>query len=107
MSDFLDMLMDPNGPAISDAERKRQMAKLKQRKTGHAWRPGTGPDGEYCKTCEHLVRKTMAKTYLKCRLMKATWTGGAGSDVKANDPACKKWEPISSRAMAGDREDVG
>jgi hypothetical protein len=34
----------------------------------------------------------MAKTYLKCELMKAYWTGGAGSDIKARAPACRRWE---------------
>lgn len=92
MSELLDVLMDPNGPALSPADKKRLIASLKSKKTGHAWKPGTGPDGETCKTCKHLVRKTMSKTYLKCGLMRATWTGGCGTDVKANDPACKKWE---------------
>lgn len=91
-SDLLDMLMDPNGPALSPADKKRVFASLKLKKTGHAWMPGTGPDGETCSTCKHLVRKTMSKTYLKCGLMRTTWTGGSGTDVKANDPACKKWE---------------
>ena len=93
MTTLLDLLKDPNGPALSEADRKRVMASLKAKKTGHAWKPGTGTEGETCKSCKHLVRRTFAKTYLKCGLMKAQWTGGPGSDVKARDPACKKWEP--------------
>ena len=64
----------------------------KPRKRGHAGIPGNGPDGETCKTCKHLVRKLMAKTYMKCALTEAKWTGGAGSDVRVRDPACDFWE---------------
>lgn len=92
MSDLLDLLMDPNGPALSDADKKRLIASLKEKKTGHAWTPGTGPDGETCKTCKHYVVKSMAKTYRKCGLMRLFWTSGPGTDIRASDPACKKWE---------------
>ena len=61
---------------------------------GHAGKPGTGPTGESCKTCEHLTRLMMGKTYLKCALTRASWTGGQGSDVRARDAACWKWEAI-------------
>jgi hypothetical protein len=63
------------------------------KKRGHAARPGTGPEGETCGTCKHLVRRQMAKTYMKCGLTMAKWTGGAGSDIRHKDPACSKWEP--------------
>lgn len=58
---------------------------------GHAAMPGTGPAGENCKTCRHLCRQRMAKTYLKCGLMRASWTGGPGTDIRAKDPACARW----------------
>jgi hypothetical protein len=92
MTDLLDLLQDPNGRALSKGERDRIVASLKKKKTGHAWTPGTGPAGETCKTCKHYVIKKMAKDYRKCFLMKAFWTGGPGTDIKAGDPACKKWE---------------
>lgn len=61
------------------------------RKRGHAGIPGTGPQGETCRTCVHLDRRCRpAKTYLKCDLVK--WTSGAGTDVRAKDPACSRWE---------------
>jgi hypothetical protein len=59
---------------------------------GHAAPPGTGPEGETCKTCRHLHRNEMAKTYLKCLLMRQHWTGGAKTDVRAKDAACRRWE---------------
>ena len=61
-------------------------------KRGHAARPGTGPEGETCGSCRHYTRKRMSKTYRKCALTKATWTGGGGSDIRARDPACAKWD---------------
>lgn len=64
----------------------------KQKKNGYAAIPGTGPAGETCKTCDHLTRKVMAGTFLKCGLMVAHWTGGYGTDVLARSPACRWWE---------------
>lgn len=78
--------------ALTPAERKRLQTATRSKKTGHAWPPGTGPEGETCGSCKHLARKSMGRVYLKCGLMQAVWTGGAGTDVRARDPACKKWE---------------
>lgn len=72
------------GDEIKD--RPKEMVK------GYAATPGTGPSRETCKTCKHIMRKSMAKTYLKCGLMKPFWTGGPGSDIRAKSPACKQWE---------------
>lgn len=58
---------------------------------GYAAIPGTGPAGETCRTCWHLVRVRHAKAYLKCGLERSRWTGGPGTDVKAGSPACSKW----------------
>lgn len=59
---------------------------------GYADQPGTGPAGETCKTCRHLFRNRLAKTYLKCRLAAAIWTGGRKTDVLAGSPACRLWD---------------
>lgn len=67
-------------------------ARRLSRKHGHAAVPGSGPPGESCAGCKHLVRKQMSKSYLKCGLMQAYWTGGEGTDVRAADPACWRWE---------------
>lgn len=61
-------------------------------KRGHAAPPGTGPVGETCGSCWHLDRVQMGKTYLKCGRMRAHWTGGEATDVRAGDAACHKWE---------------
>ena len=78
--------------ALTPAERRQLFHKPAKKKTGYAATPGTGPQGETCKTCQHLYRKRMAGTYLKCSLMEAVWTGGGATDVKAGSPACARWE---------------
>ena len=80
-----------NEVTIEEARKLRNRRKTAT-PNGYAWRPGTGPAGETCKTCRHLVRRNYAKTYLKCGLMRQAWTGGHGSDIKAKSPACKFWE---------------
>lgn len=56
--------------------------------------PGTGPAGETCKTCAHIVaRGNVAGRYLKCLRARGKWTGGRKSDILAGSPACSGWEP--------------
>lgn len=69
-------------------------ARRKSNKRGHASPPGTGPKGESCKTCAHVVRKGMSKTYLKCGIMRAHWTGGGATDVRSGDAACSQWSAL-------------
>jgi hypothetical protein len=57
---------------------------------GYADEPGTGPAGETCKTCQHLVTRSFAKNYFKCGL--TDYTGGPGTDIRKSSPACSKWE---------------
>jgi len=89
MSDFpmFDRVLTPS-------ERKRLFKTVKG--SLHAAKPGTGPEGETCGSCKHLSRNRMAKTYLKCSLCRANWTGGSATDVKARDPACSKWEQVNA-----------
>lgn len=86
--------------ALTPAER-RALAPKRARKTGHAAKPGTGPAGETCGSCAHLFRNQQARTYLKCELMRHAWTGGAGSDVGARDPACREWKPHNTQTAGG------
>lgn len=88
-TDLFGKLLDPNAGALTDLERKRLRRRASENnKRGHAWKPGTGPAGETCKTCKHYRRGK----YLKCLLMKAHWTAGPKTDIRARDPACMKWE---------------
>ncbi len=79
-------------PVLSPLEQKRQARRATERPRGHAARPNTGPEGETCGSCRHLVRRQMSKTYPKCGLNRAGWTRGPATDVRVRDPACSKWE---------------
>jgi hypothetical protein len=58
---------------------------------GYPMPPGSGPPGETCKTCKHYTLRRWAGIYRKCGLMRALWTNGRGTDIKAGSPACAKW----------------
>lgn len=91
-------MKDMFGNEITVAQARAMLAKKGRRPAqpkGYAAPPGSGPDGETCKTCRHIYRNRMAKTYLKCSLMQAAWTGGPGTDIRASAPACRKWEPAA------------
>lgn len=83
-------LRDPNGSGF-----KRAAARKKGPLDSHPAPIGSGQEGETCKTCKNLERIQMAKIYRKCGLMRSHWTGGPGTDVRASDAACLKWEPLS------------
>lgn len=83
---------DPNSPAMTPAERRRLFNPRKGPKpSGYAAPPGTGPQGETCKTCQHIERISYAKTYLKCGKF-AAQTHGKKTDILASSPACRLWE---------------
>lgn len=82
---------NPDSPAMTPAEKQKTRRKSPVPR-GHVMPPGTGPEGETCGTCKHLFRNQKAKTYLKCGLNAAKWTGGGATDIRARDAACSKWE---------------
>lgn len=55
---------------------------------GYYYHPGTGPAGETCGSCAHII----GRRYKKCSLNQARWTHGRGTDILARSPACKYWE---------------
>lgn len=63
--------------------------------SGYAALPGTGPEGKTCRDCKHKQTQsnTGAKSWIKCVLMRAAWTHGPGSDIRAGSPACRRFEP--------------
>lgn len=71
---------------VTDGKRKPPVPK------GYAAPPGTGPDGETCRSCLHYSGVELARVYRKCGLMRAHWTGGPGTDIRAASPACARWE---------------
>lgn len=89
---------NPDAPAMTPAERNRLLGltsgggRKDPKPQGYADTPGTGPEGQTCKTCQHIARIEHSKTYLKCGLMRQHWTGGGRTDIRAGSPACKLWE---------------
>lgn len=79
-------------------EQVRAMKKKKGRGStqprGYAAKPGTGPEGETCGSCRYKYARDLAKTYLKCLLTYAAWTGGGKTDIRASAPACAKWTAL-------------
>lgn len=79
--------------AMTPAERKKLFGvqrggpKIK----GYGGTPGKGPAGETCGSCKHHATRRFAKTYHKCELMRAVWTGGEGTDIRLGSPACENW----------------
>lgn len=61
---------------------------------GYAGTPGTGPEGMTCRQCKHYVTLVIqsGRTFPKCILNKAKWTGGRGSDIRISTPACARFE---------------
>lgn len=76
--------------AMTDAERKRARRRAAEQPKGYAAPPGSGPQGEKCKTCKHATAHLWDKTYWKCALIKPT--RGPGTDIRLKSPACKRWE---------------
>lgn len=70
-------------------QQRRIAAAMKTAKGLYAAPPGSGPEGQTCGSCEHIVR---ARKYRKCELVSSKWTHGPGTDIKARAPACSKWE---------------
>jgi len=71
-------------PVDMSANRRSKSPK----KRGYAWPPGTGPSGETCGSCRHIIR--VQSRFPKCNLTK--WTNGAATDILVRSPACKFWE---------------
>jgi|SRR5215831_7444575 len=60
---------------------------------GYAAQPGSGPEGETCRSCTHCVQKGWyEKNFYKCELMRAVWTNSYGTDIRLRSPACRFWE---------------
>lgn len=86
------VLRDIFGSEITEAEARRLMKRKSAQPNGYAAPPGSGPAGETCRTCANIYRVTPSmKSFFKCRLIQAT--AGAGTDIRAKAPACRRWEP--------------
>lgn len=98
---MIDLLGDDIKPApVSNAKHKPTVRK------GYAAIPGTGPQGETCKTCENARRcnEGGAKQFYKCILIKHAWTGGYGTDILLKSQACRYWQGAPNSRKDSDHE---
>jgi hypothetical protein len=59
---------------------------------GHASMPGSGPQGETCRTCEHGHKRNTGYGFVEfCALTQAMATKRGQSAIALRDPACAKW----------------
>ena len=58
---------------------------------GYAARPGSGPSGEFCRTCANAVR--VDGRYWKCELLRRNWSACYTTDIRLKAPACSYWKP--------------
>jgi hypothetical protein len=87
----LDLVELAGGPMLTPQQRA-DMTRKTPRPKGHIAPPGSGPNGETCKSCEHYTIAHRGNgTFRKCGLNEANWTKGPGSDIRASDPACRLW----------------
>lgn len=84
------------GKELSWEEAEASIRRDRRKKTGYAAPPGTGPAGEFCRTCNHACYHTCSKRYYKCALVKST--AGPGTDIRLKSPACKRWQAIAKPA---------
>lgn len=83
----------PDGPAMTPLEKKRLLRRAQEVPRGYFATPGTGPEGETCKTCVYSCYIQLSKRYYKCERPGAPlWTGGPRTDIRMGSPACKGWE---------------
>lgn len=71
----------------------REKPKRSETPKGYADRPGTGPEGETCKTCQNAAAvRHNSKVYHKCLLLQGIWTNSYGTDIRLKSPACSRWQ---------------
>lgn len=85
-------MKDLFGNELTEAQARALLKSKAPQRHGYAALPGTGPAGETCGSCRHRTNRAMSKSYPKCALMRAHWTGGYGTDILVRAPACRRWE---------------
>jgi hypothetical protein len=65
---------------------------------GYPKTPGSGSEGETCKTCEHRVRMSAGnRKFYKCAMNREKWGNSIASDIVLKMPACALWEKSLSK----------
>ncbi len=88
----LDLLGDPIPAPLSELEEKRAKRRRADRPKGYAAPPGSGPSGEFCRSCQHAKRSPFHAAFWKCGLIRPT--KGPGTDIRLKSPACARWEKV-------------
>jgi len=88
------MPVDPRIQAALDAPLRAQSqhfapARATAAAKGYFTRPGSGPEGETCRSCANVVAHHYSRTFYKCALV--TPTHGAATDIRLRWPACSGW----------------
>lgn len=98
----VDLLGDPLLPPDRRPSLKGRGRSGKGKQWGYIQPPGTGPSGETCGSCRHIMR---TQRYRKCRLNEARWTGGFKTDILARAPACSRWAAVEPTTTEGDPDE--
>ena len=95
MSDLFGNPVIPDGPAMTLADRRRALRRASEQPRGYAAPPGTGPEGETCRTCAHASPiKYHDGNYWKCAKIERLWTRSIRTDIRLKSPACRNWEGV-------------
>ena len=81
----------------SVAPDKVTIRRRREKVSGYASEPGTGPEGETCGTCDYFRERHYAKVYFKCgKIVDSMDSGthGPGTDIRKRSPACSFWKAV-------------
>lgn len=92
MDDLFGRPVIPDGPAMTPEARRKLQRKASEQPRGYYRPPGTGPEGETCRSCTHATPHRHAKTYWKCARVRPT--GSIKTDIRLKSPACSGWEDL-------------
>lgn len=91
-----EMALNPDGPAMRPAERRRLFPRPTVKAHGYYAPPGSGPAGHTCGDCKHmLTHQPGNRAFHKCAL--TDYTFGPATDIRVRSPACRGWEREDGR----------
>ena len=86
-------IIDPVRVPVAYSDLKKSRKGKPTKASGYAYPPGSGPAGEFCRTCKFAVSVCGgARNFWKCELVRKGWTHGPGSDIRLKSPACSGWK---------------
>lgn len=97
--------MQSNLFGVAEPARTQRAHSAFPKPAGFAAPPGSGTAGETCSSCTHCRFRQISppmkrgqdnvrpRRVYKCGLMTQAWSNCRSTDVLANSPACRRWEP--------------